>query len=340
MDSIFFEINQIKTYEIKNMSPQSTVRDFKTELGRIDSLKLIVNSLTLTYRPVSNKNQSVKLEDQKTLESYGIKRGSKIEGEKYFKKEHELLLGIKLSTSDDVFCGGYEGAYRAVMPCSHCADPNSLTNWILYLLDKDKTEFACPEKCNQKWDFKYVEKCCLLTQDEREYCETKLSQNSIKHSIRIRQCPECMTFLEREDVNDLKLECNICSVLYKKKFSFCCQCESEWPKGLDGKKVDVCGAAVCKNNDLETLAMCSYINLSLVPNVGAIPSIRACPKCGKLAEHTSQNCKKIICPNSKCEIEYCFVCLETSKICLSTSSAYDKCKLPVAPKQTVINRPS
>ncbi len=62
-----------------------------------------------------------------------------------------------------------------------------------------------------------------------------------------------------------------------------------------------------------------------------IPSIRACPTCGKLIEHIGDKCKNIIC--TRCNVEFCFACLQKTVDCLKDSSHYNKCNRPIAPIQ-------
>jgi hypothetical protein len=333
---IYFEINSIKKYMIKNLSPTSTVLQLRQELKRIDSLRPIINCLNLSFPFL------FELQDNKTLETYGIKSGSKVTGDKYFKPEHQHILDIQLTSvlSDSIACDN-TAEYRAILSCGHAADPNSLTNWVKHLLDSGKTELTCPavvstsnRTCGAVWEFSEIVDKCLLTQDELAYFEQAISENSIKNSLTIKQCPECTSYLERVDSLDLKMTCIICKIIYDKEFSFCWQCESEWTGGRSGRNMDVCGSPVCKNNDLDILSMCSYVRLPSCPTIGSIPSIRACPLCGKLAEHNGSGCKNVKCP--RCDVSYCFSCLETTDICNKTSTHLKKCILPVAHKQAEI----
>jgi hypothetical protein len=88
--------------------------------------------------------------------------------------------------------------------------------------------------------------------------------------------------------------------------------------------------------DLVILSNCKLIKLTGCSNLPPIPSIRACPCCGQLVEHNGAACKNIIC--HKCGIEFCFACLETTKVCqkLNPRSWYGECFKKVAPIQTSI----
>ena len=73
--------------------------------------------------------------------------------------------------------------------------------------------------------------------------------------------------------------------------------------------------------------------LRTCPNLPEIPSVRACPQCGKLVEHNSEGCKNVKCP--KCGVEFCFACLETTTVCQMNSRGHNSlCAKPVHPIQT------
>ena len=91
------------------------------------------------------------------------------------------------------------------------------------------------------------------------------------------------------------------------------------------------------NKSLQVLAECKFIKLeSCASDLPRVPSIRACPTCGKLVEHTGAMCKNIFCP--RCSVEFCFVCLAKTVDCLrdESNSYYNKCNRPMAPVQTKI----
>ncbi len=125
--------------------------------------------------------------------------------------------------------------------------------------------------------------------------------------------------------------CTICTAEKGRTFHFCWQCMKEW-KG-PGPRSDRCDNPGCTNPDIEKLAKCRYITLPDVKNVSC-PSMRACPTCGNLVEHDTTGCKNIIC--NRCRVEFCFVCLKVTQVCLQTSSHFIACSDRVAPRQTSI----
>jgi hypothetical protein len=335
MYRINVEINPIKRYTIKNLRANSLVRDLKEELRKIDSLEPVGDCLRLR-RGIQDE-----LEDNDKLFTNSIRSGETLTAEKYFTKNHENLLGVELTQTSDCIAWDDSGEYRALMPCGHAADPNSLTNWAKYTFESGKLTLTCPAlvgktgTCNTELSFKDLKKLALLTLDECEYFEAILCENSIKNSLKIKQCPKCKTYIERVDLNDLKMECSVCKSVFKRDFAFCWQCDNEWVGG-NGKFVESCGLPMCRSKDLEILSMCAYIKLLSCRDLDPIPSIRACPLCGKLAEHNGSGCKNIVCP--KCNKSICFSCLKTTEVCLESSSHYGKCS--VAPRQTEIRRPN
>lgn len=125
--------------------------------------------------------------------------------------------------------------------------------------------------------------------------------------------------------------CTICTAEKGKTFQFCWQCRKEW-KG-PGPRSDHCDNIGCINTDVDKLSKCRDIALPSVNNMRC-PSMRACPTCGNLVEHDTTGCKNIIC--NRCNVEFCFFCLKTTKVCLLTSSHFIPCSGGVAPRQTSI----
>jgi len=290
------------------------------------------------------------LQDTNLLHTYGIKNGSKLTCEKCYNIKtvvnNYVKFGIKFSRAADAITNDNDGEIKAVLSCGHAVDPNSLTAWCKSLIDDGKVEFICPaivdaiknRKCNKKWNYDEVKRIALLNELETEYFEKKLSENSLKTYVDVKQCPNCSSFVERLDPNNLRVKCTLCSRLLKKSYKFCWQCEREWTVPITTAKL-TCGRENCVyQKDLVILSNCKFIKLSNCSSLPEMPSIRACPTCGKLIEHNGAACKNIICP--RCSVEFCFACLELKKVCQKTSprSWYGKCLKPVAPIQTKIPR--
>lgn len=147
-----------------------------------------------------------------------------------------------------------------------------------------------------------------------------------------QQCPGCETYVEREELDNLDVVCTICTADKMKMFHFCWQCMKPW-KGR-APRSDRCDNDGCVNHDLQLLQNCNTTSLPQVVGVDACPSIRACPTCGQNVEHDKTGCKNIICP--RCQVEFCFVCLKLTDVCLRTSTHFRLCSDGMAPRQTSI----
>ena len=322
---------------------KTTVRQLKEKLLNYTELNKFIDDMRLKFE------ENI-LQDANLLHTYGIKNGSKLTCEKCYNIKtvvnNYVKFGIKFSRAADAITNDNDGEIKAVLSCGHAVDPNSLTAWCKSLIDDGKVEFICPaivdanknRKCNKKWNYDEVKRIALLNELETEYFEKKLSENSLKTYVDFKQCPNCSSFVERLDANNLRVKCTLCSRLLKKSYEFCWQCEREWTVPIATANL-TCGRENCLHQkDLVILANCKFIKLSSCSSLPDMPSIRACPTCGKLIEHNGAACKNIICP--RCSIEFCFACLELKKICQKTSprSWYGKCLKPVAPIQTKIPR--
>uniref|UniRef100_A0A8C2GG06 RING-type domain-containing protein n=1 Tax=Cyprinus carpio TaxID=7962 RepID=A0A8C2GG06_CYPCA len=183
----------------------------------------------------------------------------------------------------------------------------------------------CP-KCKQQWSYIEVRKLAKLTAEEQQYFEENLAKNATR-----KMCPGCDWIIERSDSSNLSVQCTICSAKNRRTFEFCWQCLREW-KGRRPRS-DRCDNEGCSNRDLDLLRDCATIILPSVNNI-VCPAVRACPTCGMLINHNSEKCKNIVC--SRCNKEFCFVCLKLTPDCLKTSKWFIPCSGGVAPRQTSI----
>ncbi|CAF1109162.1 unnamed protein product, partial [Brachionus calyciflorus] len=195
------------------------------------------------------------------------------------------------------------GYYRAVLSCGHFCDPNALTEWCRTILDEGGVKFICPAirngiKCGKEWSYDEVRLLGLLNDTEKLEFEEKLNDNLAKN-LSLKQCPNCDSYIENQN-GQLKIVCLWCEK-NGLNFKFCWQCENKWLNLSSDKN---CGNFECSNKDLEALKNCKFIELSSCKGLGLIPTLRACPTCGKLVEHNGQGCKNIICP--ECRTEFCF----------------------------------
>ncbi|XP_030609831.1 probable E3 ubiquitin-protein ligase RNF144A-A [Archocentrus centrarchus] len=227
----------------------------------------------------------------------------------------------------------YEGfkSPRAVMSCGHAVTPTSLTNWCLRLLEQGERRFTCGV-CGAEWPFSEVLKMALLTPQEILQFQKTLAFNAARQTFKTKLCPGCRSSVERENGSDLNVLCKVCTAQKGRPYEFCWQCLREW-KGARPRK-DRCGNRGCCNQSLKTLETCPEIIFESMKGIHGCPSVRACPTCGLLLEHSKKFCKSLVCP--QCKVKFCFVCLKIFTDCLKTSGPYAPCPSGVAPRQKSI----
>ncbi|KAM3875649.1 uncharacterized protein ACN63O_018513 [Diretmus argenteus] len=228
---------------------------------------------------------------------------------------------------------------RAEMSCGHAVTPESLTGWCRSLLDQGQYKFKCPalkdgtlDKCNEVWPYTEVRRLAVLTTEEMQHFEESLARLAAAEFCEFKVCPGCKSCVEREDLTNLCVQCTICGGDKKKSFHFCWQCLKPW-KGK-APRSNRCDNDGCINQDLEILKNCKTTSLPEVRGADGCPSIRACPTCGQRVMHDKTGCKNILC--SRCQVEFCFVCLKLKPQCMKTSSYFLPCSGGVAPRQTSI----
>ncbi|XP_078420646.1 E3 ubiquitin-protein ligase RNF19B-like [Cetorhinus maximus] len=245
---------------------------------------------------------------------------------------------LKFVKGKDEITGEYDDpdTLRAEMSCGHAVDPNSLTGWCRSLLDQGRFTFHCPgvkegtnEKCNKEWPYVEVRRLALLTDEEQQYFEEKVSTLAAAKYCEYKWCPGCGSCVERKALTNLSVKCIICTAEKGKCYEFCWQCMKEW-KG-QAPRSDRCDNEGCTNIQLETLKNCDTKVLAY--SKIHCPKIRACPTCGVLIEHKDM-CKYVIC--ARCHVAFCFACLQTENVCRKSSAYHNACAKSVAPKQTSI----
>ncbi|KAL4006880.1 interleukin 4 receptor [Sarotherodon galilaeus] len=231
----------------------------------------------------------------------------------------------------------YEGfkSVRAQMSCGHAVTPTSLTNWCHRLLEQGESRFVCGGSgCGAEWTFAEVCKMALLDPQETENFRKTMESNAARQTLTTKLCPGCRSTVTRENGSDLNVLCKVCTAVKGRPFEFCWQCLREW-KGPRPRK-DRCENDGCCNESLETLKKCPDITFhgygyeyeyEYEYGVRVCPSVRACPTCGLLLQHSKKGCPSVFCP--RCNGKFCFVCLKRSSTCW-------RIRCTPAPRQTSI----
>uniref|UniRef100_A0A3Q4I8T6 RING-type domain-containing protein n=1 Tax=Neolamprologus brichardi TaxID=32507 RepID=A0A3Q4I8T6_NEOBR len=243
---------------------------------------------------------------------------------KRYNPEDPTLTFVDRDDEMDFLCEDFK-SLRALMSCGHAVTPMSLTKWCRRLLDQGESKFVCGQTgCDAEWSFEEVCKMALLTPEEIEYFEKKIFY------LCTIFCPGCKSSVLRADFRNLCVKCTLCKADLNRTFMFCWQCLRKW-RGT-APRSDRCQNDGCVNKSLEILRNCPDITFKNVKGITGCPSIRACPTCGFLVEHSTTGCKNIFC--TRCKVQFCFVCLKITDDCLETSEYFGPCSSGVAPRQS------
>lgn len=227
---------------------------------------------------------------------------------------------------------------RVKMSCGHAVDATSLTAYCRSLIDRGEFQMHCPaivnelsnKSCGKVWEYTEVRQVALLNSEECKWFESKIATYAALQYCDMKECPGCCSFVERQDLTNLRVHCPICTKEKRKTYDFCWHCLNEWtgPSTSSTK----CGREDCVHPEMASLKDAPMMTI----NGFNVPNRRACPNCGKIVEHDGTCCKMMSC--KRCMKEFCFLCLELRDDCLKTSplSWYRKCQKPVAEKQTSI----
>lgn len=196
---------------------------------------------------------------------------------------------------------------RAKMPCGHAIGPESLTAYCRSLLTSGKCQFHCPyidpndgSYCGKIWEYFQIRRLAVLTTEEKEEFEKKLSQNYMRKASGIQECPKCTTFCVRQNKKDRRVICLFCSK-DGTRYEFCWYCLGDWS---NESSTSICGNLACTGED-PRLKILRDAEKKEIVGLRGCPSIRACPNCGLLINHTKA-CKHMVCI---CGQKFCFICL-------------------------------
>ena len=342
-----FEYDEI----ITNLTINNTVYELKKFIKKKYKIN-DWNEIIIIY------SHCILLFDQNKLKWYGIKNNSSIFiaicenkplliNNDYWQSQMEMshilskqLLTFKCIKMSDLDIFTYEITTNCIkMPCGHGIPPKSLYFYAESQYKTNKKIFVqCPhfhvnddkKQCNQIWYFPLIRKILIESNEFTLNDIIKLqylsSYNTFKKYFNISNCPKCKNYLYRyqnvkNNKNDRLSKCPYC-----RNSKFCWKCGEIWKNNLS---VYYCGNQNCSNFENEHYEILLKCDTKTIGSVQNVPSIRSCPKCTQLINHTSA-CKHIEC--KMCKTNFCFVCLkpmiENSWQCGNSS---DIC--PIAPRQ-------
>ena len=212
--------------------------------------------------------------------------------------------------------------------------PESLTAYCESLLNANKFRFFCPyispsgAYCGSEWDYVIIRRLAVLTYDEKKLFETKITENYLRKAIGIQECAKCNSLCERQNKEDRRVICPVCTRKQRVKFEFCWYCLKEWK---NGSSTEECGNGGCTGEDHRLKILSSAAKKTIV-GVANCPARRACPSCGMLIEHI-QACKHMACI---CGQKFCFICLKMPAANGSYQCGSYNSRCQVAPIQKVI----
>lgn len=129
----------------------------------------------------------------------------------------------------------------------HFTERDRFIAYCRYVLAGGGFRFLCTYQshtdtaiCGQYIDYTTVRDIALLTAEQRTEFETGISQNYIKSSVEIRQCPKCSVFCARTNPRHQRVVCVSCCH-GGRTFDFCWYCLGEWKTSNEKD----CGNANC-----------------------------------------------------------------------------------------------
>jgi len=260
--------------------------------------------------------------------------------EKKLTKDYTRENGIKLTDNPDIITLETDPEEpRAEMPCGHAITAASLTQWARsYITNGLRIDIRCPNSQGSgatncaPWPYTLVRQIAMLTDDECEFFEVKLSKNFIS-TMGCVECPKCRTLCFNPDQKMQQVACEFCR-MKKQNFNFCVKCLKPWESLGKG----------CKTCLTDPKHVNEILSADFKINVGQkilnVPKYRSCPRSDLhqhpvLVEHNGDGCKHLTCPS--CHKDFCLVCLtkKTDQNSWPTDcgGAWDMCKKAIAPSQ-------
>lgn len=184
-----------------------------------------------------------------------------------------------------------------VLPCGHTMLQQSVYSHCMAEIQQNRTNISCPY-CSTEWPTKTMAASSRLSQSQAQAIEEGLTRNFCLSMPGMTKCVHCGEIWS-------------CSA---GRGSVCPSCAMKW-----------------RNEDTATLDVLANCESKTIGH-SICPAIRACPRCGKLINHT-EACRRVDCDG--CRTTFCFVCLSIRP---PDFRSYYTCpeNCPPAPRQTFV----
>mmetsp|Transcript_47457 Transcript_47457/g.42550 ORF Transcript_47457/g.42550 Transcript_47457/m.42550 type:complete len:390 (+) Transcript_47457:32-1201(+) len=238
----------------------------------------------------------------------------------------------------------YEQSHQCLqMRCRHGMTKDTLYQYVKSKYESGDKYIKCPHideythtKCDTKWYHPSIKNVLLYENmnDNKSHIplqdilklDVMCAQNVIKNECMMAHCKQCDTWIYRDKLSD-----NLCSSTMfdprtkcpKCENLFCWQCNEEW----EDEKSMVCTKNCTFNFRAEVLQIIEACPTKKIGRVEDVPSIRCCPQCLQLINHTDA-CKHVKCRN--CQCDFCFVCMGVKNGEWQCGAHGDVC--PIAPR--------
>ena len=148
--------------------------------------------------------------------------------------------------------------------------------------------------------YKEIKKMALLTFEEKQFIEKKITENTLRKRKDVVQCPKCQAYCFGNETSRIKITCKKCQIL-KKTTDFCSKCLHSW------RGTNSCGNIECIEFEKEKEKVLSS-GKTLIIRGNKVNSLQTCPFCGIIIEFYSKvkSCKTVFCI---CGKRFCVICL-------------------------------
>eukprot|EP01083_Nonionella_stella_P158564 516288_1 len=123
-----------------------------------------------------------------------------------------------------------------------------------------------------------------MSVEAAERLELKLSDNFLRGSLTVSDCPKCNSMIIRGGQSSIRCICPACTVTGS-EFAFCWKCRSELLSSSTG---DFCTNPDCELSEWkfreEVLQILQECSTKTIGEVEDVPEYRCCPECGQTTD--------------------------------------------------------